>query len=203
MRWSILILYLVFSGCKYSLKTPNAPMHALIFKSPSPVPLIFTKHQTIDTIMLGDINFDFSPDTAFVISPLHSYWSANYNSDDWCDDPYCTSEVLFNFDTTILRSTGLGFYQLFATEDLDEDGLREIVLIPNWFHSNWQCIEVYRLHAFNWERIGQGSVFTSNEYNYKRYIRKIRKNEFDLYSMEYEESGDNWTEVPHRIRLKP
>ena len=145
---------------------------------------LFEMHQTIDTVMLGDLNFDGTDDTAIVTSPMHAYPHPTANNESGCYQNNCETMVSFSFDTTLLRhNDALGFWRFFATDDLNGDGIREIAFIPNWFHSNWQGLFVYSLQEKQWHQLAHGSVFTSEEYTYENRIRKLNHHEFELVSM--------------------
>lgn len=156
-----------------------------------------------DTFDLGDLNFDHIPDTAFVTSPLYSFGSGKKSAPLGCHNNECLTSVSFSFDTTVLlHDNALGFQTLFATEDLNSDGICEIAFIPNWFQSCWQGLFVYSLKNSKWQNIGQGSVYACSEENFQERIRKIDNHKFEIISVTWNEDGSEMIDTTMEYALE-
>jgi len=184
------------------VKNSNSSNIKNTFKDISKTEPLFFYHQTIDTIILGDINADNTIDTAIITSPIHRYWHPKKNTGDDCKNDNCTTIISFNnYFPDLKHDNSLGCYRIFATEDLNMDGIKEIALIPYWFQSNWQGLFVYSLINGNWRLLGSGSVFTLDEENYEKRIRKISKNKFEIISMEWNEDGSELIDIAKEIYI--
>ena len=161
----------------------------------SELDLIFEIHQDIDTFLLGDMNFDGMEDTAIVFSPFHAYPSPDDFSSGGCEDDSCLTTIKFSFtETNLFHSGALGFQTLFATEDLNADGTKEIGFIQNWFQSCWQGLFVYSLEKTEWKHVGSGSVYTCSEEDFSKRVVKIDRNNFKVISMRMSEDSGELTD---------
>jgi hypothetical protein len=203
---SFIPFLLVFCAC--SQKPIGAASGKNVFADspagiPYAAPLPFYPHREIDTFLLGDLNSDNAADTAIVFSPVFSMWHPEYGTDDWCKDDSCVTQACFSFDTAVLTHTAaLGFYSFFACEDLDDDGVREVVLVPNWFQSCWQGLFVYSLQNGEWIQLGSGSVYACHEEHFDHRVRKIDSHTFEIISQGCDEDcGNNTADIPKRIKI--
>ena len=151
---------------------------------------VFEVHQNIDTFQLGDMNFDGIEDTAIVFSPFHAYPSPDNSITGGCEDDSCLTKIKFNFTESELEHTGaLGFQSLFATDDLNSDGIKELGFIPKWFQSCWQGLFVYSFEKSQWKQIGSGSVYACSDENFSERVKKIDSDRFMVNSMRWNEDG--------------
>ena len=150
---------------------------------------IYTMHQDIDTVVLGDINGDNMYDTAIIVSPVHAYPDPNNYSDGGCEDDSCVTRVYFSFNTAILvHKTALGFQTIFLTDDLNSDGVKEIGFVPNWFQSCQQGLFIYSLTNGEWNQLEKGNVYACNEEDFSQRIKKVSTNKFEFKSLIWSET---------------
>lgn len=147
----------------------------------------FIMHQTIDTVLLGDMNGNGMSDTAFIYSPVFAYEHPQNNElKGGCENDNCLTRVIFSFtDVPLLHGNAIGLQTLFATEDLDNDGIREIAYVPLWFWSCWNSLYVYTYRNDEWQLMINGSVYVCNEEDFSERIKKISASTFEFTAAKY------------------
>jgi hypothetical protein len=161
----------------------------------TPHPVIIQQAQEIDTLTPGDLNFDKKPDTAIVFKPLYAEDNPLQGEYRECADDSCVTRVTFSFtDIQLNHTMALGFYSFFATHDLNEDGIKEIAFVPEWFQSCWSALFVYSLHDDQWVKLGSVNVYACEEENFEGRIHKINTTKFEMTGDEW---NDDFTEIIH------
>ena len=110
----------------------------------------------IDTIALGDLNNDKILDTAFVYTPPTKL-SINKNGDTlveigcWKDD--CFNRVTFSakFPELIVANSVWG--QIESIDDLNDDGINEILFASNWFTTTRSNLYLFSLKNGKWDQV--------------------------------------------------
>ena len=109
-----------------------------------------------DTILIGDVNKDGILDTAFVYTPptIRDYYDddstyAPFN----CLNNECDNRITFSCNLPELVIYNSVWARVECIDDLDGDGIREILVAPNWF---WSCVgslKLYSLKGNEWKEI--------------------------------------------------
>jgi hypothetical protein len=184
----ILPLLLILAACS---ETPvkTEPQPDVEMEEPAPI----KQEQETDRVVLGDLNFDKRPDTAIVYEPLYAEDNLLEGEYGECADDSCVTRVIFSFtDVQLNHTMALGFYSFFATHDLNDDGVREIAFIPDWFQSCWSALFVYSLQNDEWIKLGGANVYACEEENFEDRIRKINSRKFEITGQEW---NDDFTEI--------
>lgn len=149
----------------------------------------FIMHQTIDTVLLGDMNGNGLKDTAFIYSPVFAYEHPQHNDlKGGCENDVCLTTVSFTFtDNQIVQDNAIGFQTLFATEDLNNDGVKEIAFVPLSFMSCWNSIYVYTFRNNEWQLMIRGNVFACGEEDFSHRIKKISSSTFEFRAAKWNE----------------
>lgn len=153
---------------------------------------------TIDTFLLGDINFDKKTDTAFIINP--KFKNEKDPLDGGCIDD-CSITV--NFSSTLpsfhfVNAIGGGVYNL---GDIDKDGVCELMFIPAWFQGCWGQMHFYTLKNKSWVDFGQAGGYLCTEEDYKKRVRIINKTTIEVIEDIIDNGGDR-IQKPKRLTLR-
>ena len=122
---------------------------------------------------LGDLNNDGIKDTLFVLPVL---------------SPFDVGDSYYFFDQTIPRLSVESYcchpYNVFAVDDIDEDGIKEIVVYYSSCSSRYKSLKIFSLRNDKWVQIGISGfdVLTkdSEGVNYSTLVKKIKKNKFKM-----------------------
>lgn len=136
---------------------------------------IFKWHRDIDTVLLGDMNGDEVMDTAIITSPYRAYDNPNNSASNYgCADLLCETIVQFSFDTANIEfSNTLGFASFFAMDDLDDNGIKEVGFVTQWFQGCWQTLYAYGINNGVWQSLVDGRVYACEEQDFSKRINKI------------------------------
>lgn len=198
LKFQILLLtasVFFIASCGYQKMEPELLQPILAKIKVNRVPFVhsvdYVMHQTIDTVLLGDMNGNGMPDTAFIYSPFYKREvPTSANSRDSCANDICESTVVFNFtNDSIFHDWSLGFIAFFPTEDLNNDGVREIAFVPSWFWSCWSNLYVYSLRNDEWQLMIKGSIYACNEDDFSKRIKKISNSKFEFTAAKWKEDA--------------
>lgn len=128
----------------------------------------------IDTIILGDINFDNVVDTA-IVYPVE-FKDPNDIMMGPIDGNSITKIHFLYDDSWLYIENAIELIRLYVLDDINEDGIKEIALIPGWYLSCCSGFLVYSNHNAVWQKISSSSVWSCGDIDYC--VRKIKKNKF-------------------------
>lgn len=151
----------------------------------------------VDTIILGDINFDKIIDTAIVYPVKFKdpndimQGSINGNS---------ITKIHFSHDNSWLyKETAIELIRFYVLDDINEDGVKEIALIPGWYQSCWSGFFVYSNRNGVWQKISSSSVWSCGDLDYK--VIKIRKNKFIVPDRTYSAMAEDVIDTFKTVRF--
>lgn len=134
-----------------------------------------------DCIVLGDINFDNIIDTAIVHTPAF-YSIIDKKTQKPID--YFIGTVDSTYDNLITFSNGLPslfieqslWGKVKMVDDINKDGLCEILVLKSWYNGCWNILYLYSLVNNQWEIINQSDINACGEDDFsKRIIKKGKK----------------------------
>jgi hypothetical protein len=132
--------------------------------------------KTIGKIKIGSSKID----SVFILNPFSPCKNPN-------EDIYDGQAYYFT-DTTLPRLQTESFCchpsNIFLVGDIDEDGISEIGLYLSSCTSRYKSLKVYKLKGNSWREIGScvyDSQYANSNRNFSTYIKKIKKNEFEMF----------------------
>jgi hypothetical protein len=136
--------------------------------------------------ILGDINNDKISDTAFVFTPAY-YATIDTSISlepllDSCINNQCYNRVKFSckLPEIYIENSIWGFVE--KIDDLDEDGINEIIFQTNWYIGTHVEIYIYSFFNGKWVVLAKNNRY--EEDSYKNLITKIDKRKFK-FRIEY------------------
>lgn len=119
-------------------------------------------------------------DSVFILNPLTT---CKYATEDVYD-----GQAYYFTDTTLPRLQTDSYCchptNIFLVGDIDEDGISEIGLYLSSCAGHYKSLKVYKLKGKSWREIGScvyDSQYANSNGNFSTYIKKIRKNEFEMF----------------------
>ncbi|OYU96573.1 MAG: hypothetical protein CFE21_09325 [Bacteroidetes bacterium B1(2017)] len=132
----------------------------------------------IDTCLLGDINADKIIDTAFVLPPKFEDPMDIHNGGCVNDD--CTIKVRFSNGLPQFSFGQAISGRVYNIQDIDKDGISEILLCPGWFQGCWGLMRFYSLKNNVWEEFGSARAYMCDDENIAERVRIINKKTIDV-----------------------
>lgn len=162
-NWLGVIVVILFAACKGEIKNDD---NAVEQADPS-IGSVWMKQSDgiIDTVLLN------KTDTAFVLKPKPIH-------DDMGDKrkEYLTYVYFSNKTFPMLTHKDAIGADLFLTDDLDGDGIAELLLRPDWFSSCWASINLYSVKSGKWKLIKKDSMyFCADKYPLNKRVIKTEK----------------------------
>lgn len=153
------------------------------------------------SFILGDINNDQLIDTAFVYTP--AYYATKYAEFkdeppmfDSCIDNNCYNVIRFSCNLPeIIRKNSL-WGGVERIDDLDEDGINEIVFETGWYIGTHCEIYIYSFDKLKGKWIILAKNYRYEDDNYYKLIKKVDKTKFK-FKVEYMD-----TIIAHDIQYK-
>lgn len=175
------------SSCHSNESTQSASTDSTLNKKDDSTTKVVYQEQKIDTCVLGDINKDGIVDSAFIQTPTLKITDA---SDFGCANDSCFVTIKFSNKLPDLIHSNAIHGLVFATADINEDGISEIVYAPDWFSSCWSGLFIYTVSKNEWKKIGEGSYYSCNEdADLTKRIKKVKKNGFTIFNDEMNDDG--------------
>ncbi|MBK7139953.1 MAG: hypothetical protein IPH74_13450 [Bacteroidetes bacterium] len=85
--------------------------------------------------------------------------------------------------------------------DLNEDGISELLYVPDWISSCWGSLFVYSLQDNKWIVAGSVAVYTCEEIDYHKRLKKIDKEKFELVGQDWNDDQTELIDVPQVFRI--
>ncbi|MDI9312131.1 MAG: hypothetical protein QM535_18095 [Limnohabitans sp.] len=193
MKYNLLFIVLtLFISCQKK-ETKQLPTKKRTEKPKKETPKereVIEKAST-DTIVLGDMNNDKIIDTAFVYTPptlktIDEKGELLYSFG--CVDNKCFNKIKFSNNLPDLYFEDSVWGSVDITEDIDNDGIKEIVFCPSWFVSCWGNLYLYSLKNNKWKEIAKIECNRCGDEKLKTHIKKI-KNSYYLIGVKREDDG--------------
>lgn len=144
--------------------------------------------QSIDTILLGDINGDRKKDTAFVTGPKMQ-GATDTDAGD-CVNVDCSVAIRFSGRLPEISLQSAIGAKIENIGDVNGDGISEIVVVPWWFISCWGKMHFYTLKKNSWAEFGEASCDVCREESYLPLINVKRHKMLVQTFYWVEEAGD-------------
>ena len=171
----------------FSLKGQTENTHTISFKDT----VINNIRKTIvsskwEPFVLGDINKDQISDTAFVYTPAYfASMDTTISSEPILDS--CINQLYFNrvrFSCRLpeftIENSIWGTVE--SIDDLDSDGINEIIFQSNWFIGSQVMIYIYSFHHGSWSVLAKNRRYS--EESYRNSITKMNNRKFK-FNIEY------------------
>ena len=137
----------------------------------------------IDTIYIGNLNNDKTPDYAYIIPPIIRV-PYNENPNFFiCDPEPCQLQIKFSAQNiTPLQHLDAFAAKIQTIGDLNEDGIQEIALVQGKDWNSWHDIFIYTYQTQNnpsWKLLDSIRTFNLEE-KLINHVQKIKNKEFKL-----------------------
>lgn len=137
----------------------------------------------IDTIYIGNLNNDKTPDYAYIIPPVIRV-PYNENPNFFiCDPEPCQLQIKFSAQNiTPLQHLDAFAAKIQTIGDLNEDGIQEIALVQGKDWNSWHDIFIYTYQTQNnpsWKLLDSIRTFNLEE-KLINHVQKIKNKEFKL-----------------------
>ena len=120
------------------------------------------KDGIIDTVLLN------KTDTAFIVKPKPIADDIGDKRKEYITYVYFTNKKF----PVLIHKDAIGA-DLFLANDLDGDGIPELLLRPEWFSSCWASLNLYSVKNKKWKLVKKGSMyFCSDQYPLSKRIIK-------------------------------
>ncbi len=141
-----------------------------------------TQSEKWESFALGDLDNDGIKDTAFVYTPKYyetvDIKNADYSQFDNCVNNKCFNKIKFssNFNDIIINNSLWGKVE--SINDLDEDGIKEIIFQTNWWIGTHVEIIIYSYNkkTKQWIILAKNRLY--EEESYKDRVSKINHEKF-------------------------
>lgn len=148
-----------------------------------------------DTFTVGDLDGDGLPNMVFMKKPITEGF---VDPDEGMTECPGGCNVSFSFGGKIPpfeHQTSIGGLVLDAG-DLNEDGVGELLYVPDWISSCWGSIFVYSLNKGKWICPGSVAVYTCEGNDYLKRLRKIDKEKFELIGQDWNTDQTALVDIP-------
>lgn len=141
-----------------------------------------------ESFILGDLNNDGINDTAFVYTPKYYETEDIKNSDyiqfDSCVNNKCFNKIKFSSSFNGIYINNSLWGKVEAIDDLDGDGINEIIFQTNWWIGTHVEIIIYSYNkkTKKWVILANNRLY--GEESYKERVTKINNNRFK-FKIEY------------------
>ncbi len=141
-----------------------------------------------ESFILGDLNNDGINDTAFVYTPKY-YETEDIKNPDYIQFDSCVNNKCFNkinfssyFNGIYINNSLWGKVE--AIDDLDSDGINEIIFQTNWWIGTHVEIIIYSYNkkTKKWLTLANNRLYAED--SYKERVTKINNNRFK-FKIEY------------------
>lgn len=159
--WLCFVVVILFLACNAEVKDKTNDQKMPVTDSVGSI-WLNAKDGIIDTVLLNNV------DTAFIVKPKPI-------ADDMGDKrkEYIAYIYFTNKSLPILTHKDAIGADLFLNNDLDGDGIPELLLRPEWFSSCWASLNLYSVKNKKWKLIKKGSMyFCSDQYPLSKRIIK-------------------------------
>mgnify|MGYP001336706423 CR=1 FL=1 len=141
-----------------------------------------SQNEEIEMFLLGDINIDGILDTAYVLTPKH--YLDSINQFDSCLNNNCFNVIKFSskYKDIVIKNSIWGKVE--TLDDLDNDGIKEILFQTNWWIGTRVRIYIYSYNRKikNWVILAENKLYEEESYKYR--ISKINNEKFN-FKIEY------------------
>ncbi|MFZ4401714.1 MAG: hypothetical protein ACOYO1_16915 [Bacteroidales bacterium] len=136
-----------------------------------------------ESFILGDINSDNIIDTAFIYTPgYYGTQDQEYPKEppmfDSCLNNLCYNKITFSCNLPEIYNKNTLWGTVEMIDDLDEDGINEIIFQTNWWIGTHVEMYIYSYHKGEWRILAKNWLYGEDSLKYR--VKKINKNKFRL-----------------------
>jgi len=158
--------------------------------------------EQIDTTILDDLDGDGELDTAFIYTPMTNL-EIDKNGDTLfspgCKDNNCFNKISFSSKYPAIEIENSVWGQIESIDDLDNDGIKEIVIATNWFTTTRSNLYLFSLKNDKWVEIEKISFRKKDNESLKN---QTRKKDGKYYLIGTETSDGDEVQTLKEIKLK-
>lgn len=154
--------------------------------------------QSVDTVLMGDINNYRITDTAFVIGP-EMLGATDTDAGD-CVNGDCSVTIRFSGRLPEIRLQSAIGAKIENLGDVNGDRISKIVIVPWWFISCWGKMHFYTLKENSWREFGEADCDVCREESYLPLI-KVKRNKLAVNTFHWDEDAGDRIPVKKTIQL--
>lgn len=157
-----------------------------------------------DTVLLGDINNDKIADTAFIFTPetieCHNS-QGEIQLTLGCEKDICYNKIKFSCKLPEIYFDNSVWGRIEKIDDIDNDGVNELIFSPGWFTSCWGRLYIYSYKNGNWVKICENSFRRCEGESLKSHVVN-KNNKYYLNGVIFKAGDDVKNSVTINLRPK-
>ena len=157
------------------------------------------KIQSVDTLLIGDLNHDKIADSIFVTNPI--YVGEEDVLEHGCINNLCDVTIRFSCklpDIPLKNAIGASIENM---GDIDNDGCDELIIVHQWFVGCWGRLYFYTFKNNQWNEFGNADSYLCDDDSLVSNVKKINNHTIEATEKYFTEDGDIAKRVK-RIKLK-
>lgn len=146
------------------------------------------KIQSIDTLLIGDLNHDTIADSIFVTNPM--YVGEEDVLEHGCIDNLCNATIRFSCklpDIPLENAIGATIENM---GDIDNDGFDELIIVHQWFIGCWGRLYFYTFKNNQWNEFGNAGSYLCDDDSLVSNVKKINNHTIEATEKYFTEDGD-------------
>lgn len=155
------------------------------------------KIQSVDTLLIGDLNHDTIADSIFVTNPY--YVGEEDVLKHGCINNLCDATVRFSCklpNIPLENATGATIENM---GDINQDGFDELIVVHQWYIGCWGAIYFYTFQNHQWKEFGNVSSYLCDDDSLVSGVKKINNHTIEATEKHMNEEGDI---VKKAVRIK-
>ena len=156
--------------------------------SPIKKPAKKEKIQSIDTLLIGDLNHDKIADSIFVTNPI--YVGEEDVIEHGCINNLCNATIRFSCklpDIPLENAIGATIENM---GDIDNDGFDELIIVHQWFVGCWGEMYFYTFKNNQWKQFGSAATHLCDDDSLLSSVKKINNHTIEATEKYFTEDGD-------------
>ena len=156
--------------------------------SPIKKPVKKEKIQSIDTLLIGDLNHDKIADSIFVTNPI--YVGEEDVIEHGCINNLCDATIRFSCklpDIPLENAIGATIENM---GDIDNDGFDELIIVHQWFVGCWGEMYFYTFKNNQWKQFGSADTHLCDNDSLLSSVKKINNHTIEATEKYFTEDGD-------------
>lgn len=146
------------------------------------------KIQSIDTLLIGDLNHDKIADSIFVTNPM--YVGEEDVLEHGCINNLCDATIRFSCklpDIPLENAIGASIESM---GDIDNDGFDELIIVHQWFIGCWGRLYFYTYKNNQWNEFGNADSYLCDDDSLVSNVKKINNHTIEATEKYFTEDGD-------------
>ncbi len=146
------------------------------------------KIQSIDTLLIGDLNRDKIADSIFVTNPM--YVGEEDVLEHGCINNLCDATIRFSCklpDIPLKNAIGATIESM---GDIDNDGFDELIIVHQWFVGCWGKMYFYTYKNTRWKQFGDADSHLCDDASLMSSVKKIDNHTIEATEKYFTEDGD-------------